>query len=83
MHTYGEGCIIILNLFGDVKLGALKNTDVVCSKFINLLTTWSLGIPPPMVNASMITLVKLLELDPSKTQLKEIKIRILTQFSTT
>jgi hypothetical protein len=32
MHAYKEGCIIILNLFGDTRLGVLKNIDVVCSE---------------------------------------------------
>jgi hypothetical protein len=32
MMCHGEGCIIILDLLGDIRLGALKHIVAICSK---------------------------------------------------
>jgi hypothetical protein len=32
MHYYGIRSIIIMNLFGDTKLGALKHINIISSK---------------------------------------------------
>ncbi len=40
MHTYGERCIIIPNVFGDTILGALKHIDIVYSKTHQLVNNF-------------------------------------------
>jgi uncharacterized membrane protein len=68
-----------MNMFHDIRLNALKHIHTIYSKInqfgSNLISSYT---HPPMVNASMITFVKLSLLNPSKTQSKVIKIGFVT-----
>jgi hypothetical protein len=67
-----------MNLFHDISFGALKDIDTICPKVDEVLANFSYDKP-----SLIITFFRLSNFDPFGTCSKEMKIKILTQFSTT
>jgi hypothetical protein len=61
----------------------LKNINTIYPKHISFWAIWSRGKPPPIMSASIITLVRISPLELATTLSKNIKMGILTQFYTT
>ncbi len=69
---------IPMNLLRDISCGALKDIDTICPKVDEVLCNFFYDKP-----SLIITFFKLLNFDPFGTWSKEMKFKILTQFSTT
>jgi hypothetical protein len=70
--------ITIMDIFCDINPCPLKNINTIYPKIDKLWAIWFRGKPPPIISASIITLVRLSFPELATIISKDIRMRILT-----